>query len=201
MSTSQFALTGEQARRLSLVGKHGADQVSRSMSRWLKDTVTVLMRTVDVVHYGELAAVLSPPQVTVAAILIQLHCDVTGTALFLFDEQSAQEIVRRVLQRAAPPAAWDDLARSVMQETGNIVGTAFLNGLALALNLEIHPEQPVFMIDFAEAILDPLMIEVAMSGEYALMFDADISSSSGAVSGKFGLLPEASCFDHLLGSI
>ncbi len=201
MDPAEFALTGEQRRRLSLVAKHGADQIGQAMSRWLRDTVTVNMRPVEMVHFSDVTSRFGMKEETTAAVCIHLAAGLSGTLLFLFDEPSALEIVRRVLQRDSAPTDWDDLAKSVMEETGNIVGTAFLNGLAMALDLEVHPESPLFMVDYTEAILDPLMIGVAMSGEYALLFEADISSVSDSVSGKFTLLPDGECFKQLVGNV
>lgn len=198
---TEMILSDEQKRRLRLVAKHGAEHVSRSMSRWVRDTIDVSVDEPEMVHFSELAARLNCPDETVAAILLTLTADLTGTSLFIFDEASAREIVRRAMRATAPPRDWDALACSAMQETGNIVGTAFLNGLALALGLEIHPEAPVFARDYLEAILQPLMVEIALRGEYALLFDSRLESSSGTIRGQFTLLPDSECLDRLMGGI
>lgn len=198
---SEFTITDEQQRCLSLVAKHGAEHVSRSMSRWLRESISMNVTSVEIVHYSSLPEQLGTPGETVAAILIPLTTDLRGMAVFLFDEQSALQIVGRILQREEPLTEWDVLAESAMEETGNIVGTAFLNGLSLALNLEIHPEAPTFLLDYTEAILDPLMVEIAMAGEHALLFDAVLESDTGTIHGQFSLLPDADCFDNLIGSI
>lgn len=201
MEHTEFVLTSEQQRRLSLVARHGADQVGRSMSRWLRETVTVTIRSVEVVHYSDVTARLCQPDATLAAVMVGVSKGISGTTLFLFDEPSALEIVRRVLDRDTAPTEWDELSRSAMEETGNIVGSAFLNGLALALNMEVQPESPMFVVDFGEAILDQIVIEMAMTGEYALLFEAEIASASGDVTGQFTLLPDAECFQRLVNSV
>jgi chemotaxis protein CheC len=77
-----------------------------------------------------------------------------------------------------------------MEETGNIIGTAFLNGIAASLNLELYPSSPIVTCDYSGAILETMMAHVAMRGEYALSCQISFHSSHDEMAGIFALLPE-----------
>ena len=75
---------------------------------------------------------------------------------------SAQWVAKQLLQcDAAPDLYEDDLAKSCLQETGNIVGSAYIGSIASWLDVMAKPTAPRLAIDLPSALLQPLLIEQA----------------------------------------
>lgn len=193
----QPILSEEQIARLDSIARLGADKIAGSLSKWVKTDIASGKAGASIVHYSKLLEPLSDPEDIVTAIIIKVSGSVAGYLIFLFDEMSARQIVAKVLRRKVDSILdWDDLSRSVMEETGNIIGSAFLNTLAANLNLEIHPSSPVMACDFAGAFLDTMMAQHAMEGEYALTCQITFTSSNNKISGNeisgtFAMLPDS----------
>lgn len=184
-------LDDEQISRLDSIARVGGDKIASALSKWTGTGITAKDSIASIVHYSQLLESSFPPEDLITAILIKVSGALSGYLIFLFDEKSAIEIVTRILHREIDSILeLDDISHSVIEETGNIIGTAFLNTLATNLNLEIYPSSPIIACDLSGAIVDTIMAQFAIQGEYALSCHISFSSSSDKITGIFSMLPE-----------
>lgn len=184
-------LDKDQVSGLDVLARLGGDKVAGALSKWLGMSITPKGSEASMVHYSELADPSFPAENPLTAILIKVSGDMDGYLLFLFDEKSALEIVTRILRRNKDSAlVWDDLTRSVMEETGNIIGTAFLNAIAASLDIEIYPSSPTAAFDISGAIIETIMAQLALNGEYYLRCQTSFYSGMNEISGTFAMVPE-----------
>lgn len=187
-------LNNEQISRLDTIARVGGDKIASALSKWIGTGISTRSSNASIVHYSRLLEPSFSPEELITAILIKVSGSISGYLIFLFDEKSAIEIVTRISHREIGSILdWDDLSRSVMEETGNIVGTAFLNTVAMNLNLEIYPSSPVIACDLSGAIIETIITQSAIHGEYALSCQISFSSSSDEITGIFSMLPEDIC--------
>jgi len=172
----------------------GSDKIACALSRWLGIKIYPRHPRASIDHYSKLADITSSPEEPVTAILVKVSGDIDGYLLFLFDEKSSLEIVKRLLPRnRGSNFVWDDLTKSAMEETGNIIGTAFLNAVAGSLGLEIYPSSPVTAFDISSAIIETVMTHLASHGEHYLSFRASFYSEMNVINGTFAMIPDDTC--------
>lgn len=177
--------------RLDIISKIGADNIARALSKWTGLKITANSSMASIVHYSKLLEPAFSPDDTVAAILIRISGSIDGYLIFVFDEPSVLSIIRRILHKDIYSILdLDDLSRSVMEETGNIIGTSFLNTIAMNFSFEMFPSSPVTACDLCGAILEPMMAELAINGDYALSCRISFSSDNDEIKGVFAMLPD-----------
>lgn len=184
-------LDENQVAGLDALAKLGSEKVASALSKWLGTSISPKDPDASMVHYSALADPSFPAEDPVTAILIKVSGDIDGYLLFLFDEKSSLKITARILRRNTDSTLlWDDLTRSVMEETGNIIGAAFLNAIAASLDIEIYPSSPVTAFDISGAILETIMAQLALNGEYYLRCRTSFYSGMDEIRGAFAMIPE-----------
>lgn len=187
----QPTLNNEQNERLNAIARLGGDRIAGALSKWISTGITAKRASASIVHYTQLLDTAFSPEDVITTILIKVSGSIDGYLLFFFDEKSAEGIVRKILRRDIDPLLqWDALTRSAMEETGNIIGTAFLNEIVRSLNLDIHPSSPVIACDLAAAIVETIMAQFAIKGEYALSCQISFGSNNDEINGTFCMLPD-----------
>ena len=187
----QLILKDEQISRIDTIAKVSAGKMAEALSKWIRTQIIVNSSNASIVHYSRLLEPLTSPEDIISAILVGVTGNTTGNLIFLFDENSTLSIIKKILRREiGSMLGWDHITRSVMEETGNIIGAAFLNGIATSLNLELYPSSPIVTCDYSGAILETMMAHAAMRGEYALSCQISFRSSNDEMAGIFAMLPE-----------
>ncbi|MDD5434991.1 MAG: chemotaxis protein CheX [Nitrospira sp.] len=177
--------------RLDTIAKIGADKIAGALSKWTGLRIKVDRSNASIVHYSKLLEPSFSPEDIVTAILIRTSGSMNGYLIFLFDERSALTIVKKILHKEMDSVlTLDDISRSVLEETGNITGTAFLNTIAAYFNLEIYPSSPVTASDLCGAILESVIAQFAIKGETALTCQISLSSDDEEIKGIFAMLPD-----------
>lgn len=142
------------------------------------------------------------PDEPVVALHAYLADQLHGHTLMVMSIKTACELVDALLQ--LPPGTTtelDEMARSCLQETGNIISGAFVNSWAKWLGIHAEPGVPAIKIDLPEAIIDELIVEQAAVGDDVFMAKSSFSVNDRGVSWDFYFLPtpaslrliEASC--------
>ncbi|MCA9268132.1 MAG: chemotaxis protein CheC, partial [Planctomycetales bacterium] len=94
-----------------------------------------------------------------------------GSQLILtFEEESGRQLAAALTGREFDPSApWSDLEKSAVMETGNILGSAYLNELTRLTDRELRPSAPYFCQDFAASVLEQALMTQAMTTDRVLV--------------------------------
>src|SRR3989338_1958153 len=96
----------------------------------------------------------------VVSILLRMNGDIQGNAVFVFSEDSAAYLIEKVgKKKVSKLSELSTMNRSILEETGNIVGTAFLNSIVAHLDVSVSTTAPAFIYDYAAAILEMTLIQ------------------------------------------
>lgn len=139
------------------------------------------------------------PAVVVVGIYLGIEGDLTGHVMILLTQQSALQVIDMLLE--APPGsttALDELGVSALSETGNVVGTAFLNALSNRTGLRIVPTTPIVVHDMAGAILESIVTELYLNGDDVLMVETSFNED---VPGHFVLMPDQDSMARLVAAL
>lgn len=177
---------------LHTIAVNGAFAASRAMSKWLRRGVR--LSTEGFVR-RPLPSVCSQPdsQEPVVALHMQLADQLHGHALLVLPMAGALELVR-ILTHAPPDAAieLDDMARSCLQETGNIISSSFVNSWSKWLEIHTEPQPPQIRIDLLQAILESMLVEQAMASDEVFLAKTSFGANGRWLDWDFYLLPTPS---------
>lgn len=182
----------DMADALRTVAVNSAYTASRALSKWFKRGVRLTSDGFESVPISEVAACACGPEEPVIAAHMHLDGDLEGSVLLVFPEKTALSLVDLMI--GAPDGTskvLSELESSCIQETGNIVGSAFTNCLATWLKVECIPASPTVVHDLAIAVIEPLLVEQAAIGDTALMSKTEFELDGHQLDWAFLLLPSA----------
>lgn len=147
---------------LRTVAVNGAYTASRALSKWLRRGVRLTSNGFERVAIKDASRAFGAPDDVIAAIYLPLVGDLTGHMLLTFPEDVACALADMILQAPeGTTTSLGEIERSCLEETGNIVCSAYANSLAKWLKLHIEPAAPTFAWDMVESIVQPLLTDAA----------------------------------------
>lgn len=159
---------------MGAVASHGAAQATAALSKWFNRGVRVSSDGFELVPLESLNAAIGDPERVVVAVRMPIEGEVTGEILLTMPEEVAMTLCDLLMQQ--PPGTTKSIGEmelSCVQETGNIVGSAMMNGLAGWLGLSASPGAPSVSHDMACAVVEPILIQQATEGDEVLLTRAD----------------------------
>lgn len=178
-----------QANALHTLAINAAFDASRAMSKWLRKGVRlqtdgfvrVPLAQVTASHEGD-----APVVAMHAPLVDQMH----GHILMLMSMRKAGLLVDRLMgQPDGTTTEFGDMARSCLQETGNIISSAFINSWAKWLDIHCEPASPQVLVDLPESILESALIEQAQVGDEALLALTEFSVDGQWLEWELFVLP------------
>lgn len=182
---------GDEFRRNALhtIAINGAFNASRAMSKWLHRGVRLSTEGFEKIPLREICEG-EDAETVVAALHLELGSQMHGHTLMVMSEKTALELVDVLSNRPeGTTKAFDEMACSCLQETGNIVSSAFINSWAKWLDIHTAPEPPQLHIDMLEAILQAVLVEQASVGDDVFMAKTSFSVDGKWLDWKYYVLP------------
>ena len=136
------------------------------------------------------------PEAPVAGVVIVVQGQVQAIVLLLIGATDADAL--SALLGVVPGS---EVADSALREIGNILATAYLNGLAAMTGLEMLPSPPHLSRDMLGAIVSSLVARTSGGDDIALMLDSELDVAGPGCSISFLLLPTAGGISELLGPL
>lgn len=161
----------DEVRRSALhfVGVNAAFQASRTISKWLKKGVRISTQGFAKVPLKE-AHLQFDSDDAVVILHMSLLNQMSGHLMLVMSQATAVSLSNRLLSRAGgETTVLDEMARSCLQETANIMATSFTNGIAKWLEIDTQPTSPEFQIDLPQAAFESILAEQAAVGDEALI--------------------------------
>ncbi len=186
---------------LHTIAINGAFDASRAMSKWLRRGVRLSTEGFVRVPLRQVVEGFADERPVVAmhtSLCQQLH----GHALIVLSMDTAHTLVALLTGADAEEGdSLSEMSRSALQETGNIVSSAFVNSWARWLDLHSEPSTPAVVVDLPAAILESVVVEQAQVGDEVFMSKAQFSLDGNWLEWDLYLLPtpsslrliEASC--------
>ncbi|MEF8774680.1 MAG: chemotaxis protein CheC [Halobacteriales archaeon] len=176
----------------------GADEVANSVTQMTGFDAAVDIRRINFVPVETIPRDVSEKrQVGVAFTFDGLP---SGYLVFLFDEESAEEIVEALLP-SSPEEALGAMGESAIKELGNIMASGFLDGWANVLDTAIDMSTPNYIRDMGSALVDPIAIEIAEDQEYAFVFDTVIVARDREFDTVIMAIPEEGDLERALDAL
>ncbi|MFC7214607.1 chemotaxis protein CheC [Saliphagus sp. GCM10025334] len=155
------------------MAEQGAEEVAKTATTLTGIETSVEIRRLNFVSLEAIPA--SVPNERLVGVAFEFDGTPSGYLLFLFDEESAHEIVDAMVpMETGDEDGFGEMERSAIKELGNIMASGFLDGWANVLDTTIDHSPPEFIHDIGTAAVDPVIIQLGENQEFAFVFDTQV---------------------------
>jgi chemotaxis protein CheC len=198
---TQVQLNDKQLDALKEISNIGMGHAATALSQLLGEPIFLHVPKISVAEITRIPALLGGAEDLVAGITLQVFGDARGIILLLFPQESAQQLLVRLLGQTPTEEAFDELSASALKELGNILASAYLSALGSVLQITLIPSTPLLAYDMAGAVVDNVLIEVSQEGDLALLVETEFYGQAPAdeiIRGHFMILPDPRTVDVIL---
>ncbi len=186
---------------LKEIGNIGAGNAMTALSQMLQCKVDMKVPQVKLLKFSEVGALMGGEEQIMLGVLLGVEGDVTGSMMFLVEQESAKHLVNKIMMgMASPGVEFTEMEMSAMKEIGNIITGAYLNSLSMLTNLKIFPTPPSLTIDMAGAILSVPAIQFGILGDEILLIQSQFYDEV-EIDGYFILIPDLESYSKILSSL
>ena len=186
---------------LKEIGNIGAGNAMTALSQMLQTKVDMKVPRVRLLEFSEVGEMVGGEEQVMVAVFLGVEGDVTGSMMFMVEEQSARHLIQRVTMGMLPEGSeLEEMGLSAMREVGNIITGAYLNSLSTLTNLKIYPTPPALTVDMASAILSVPAIEFGVLGDKILLIQSQFYDEV-QLDGYFVLIPDLESYSKILTSL
>ncbi len=160
---------------LKELGNIGVGKAATSLSQMLGKLVEMSVPKAMVVKIQDLHKVIDVEEM-VAGVVTGLDDVENGQAGFLyitFPEPSSQRLAEILLGDSSD----EEMVDSTLMEIGNILSSAFCDATAEMLEITLIPTPPSFGRDFAIAVIDAIIAQLAEKSDYVVVFETKLEVS------------------------
>jgi chemotaxis protein CheC len=199
-------LTTVQRDVLKEIGNIGAGNAATSMSKLLDKKIDMQVPTVNVVDFDEMMDMIGGHEQLITALFFRIEGEAPGTVYFILSLEEARNLVGEITKQNGYKLLGeelDEMAISALQESGNILTSAYLSALSDFTNLKMQPSVPYLSIDMAGAILTAGLVELSQVTDYAIIINTRINhcASEEGIESNFFLIPDPASFNKLYTSL
>jgi len=201
MTRSVESLNSSIIDVLKEIGNIGAGNAATSLAKMLNKKVDMEVPQVKILEFADVPKLIGGEENLVTGVYFNLEGDLTGSFLFLLDEESALGLLNLMMPMEFKE--FDEMSNSALMEVGNILSGAYISSLAALTNLNISISVPSISYDMAGAILSVPAIQFGMVSDQVLIVENEFfdDDKDDMISGYFLLVPDLESYDVLLKSL
>jgi len=186
------------------VANIGAGHAATALSQMTNRTIMITVPRVNMRPLEEACDTVGTPDQVMAAILMHMMGDLTGRALLLFPQRSAQTLCDFLLRREiGTTQEFGEMEQSALKEAGNILASAYLNALSDFMGMMLVPSVPSLVIDLSGAVLTSAHLNFGHDRDYAFCVETSfrLEGASEPLGGHFLLLPDMASLRSIFDAI
>ncbi|MGB9792627.1 MAG: chemotaxis protein CheC [Thermacetogeniaceae bacterium] len=184
------------------IGNIGAGNAATALATMLGRRIQMSVPRAGVLPIGEIPHLIGDEEEPVVCVNFVVKGSAPGKILFLLDEVSALKLVDMLMGLPqGTTVSVDDMARSVIMETGNILTGSFLTAFADFCRLQLLPSVPALAHDMLGAVLSSAFLEGGYFSDKALVTETTFYAEDVSLKGHFFFIPEADSLGVILKSL
>lgn len=199
-------LTPHQIASLENALHAGSVAASKALSRWVERSAIIELDSLQWLPVDQVTSVLSTRPQPISFCAVDMQGILTGQMIFAFDDVGGLAL-SDVLQGqpVGTTGEWTEMSQSIVLETTNIVCCAYLNSLAehftdaisesgtesLGQVQELLPGPPRFNREFAESLMQFVVIAQAMEFDQIIFAETSFRVEGTPVDGTLLFVPDA----------
>lgn len=195
-------ITEQEMDMLREAGNIASGNAMTSLGKLLGCTLDMNVARVRIEPIQELTEVLGSAEEVIAGMIINVFGDLNAMLLLALEAESAMKVINLMLgENRTNIDVLDELAYSVLCETGNILAGTYVSTLNAFTGLEMEVSIPQMAIDMAGAILSYPAIEFVRNDNTMLFIETEFKDVQGVLSGTYILILDNESYIKVLDSL
>jgi len=197
-------LNHHQLDVLKEVGNIGAGHAATALSQILLEKIQMTVPAVSIISLTKAVDVLGGVEQRVVGIYMRVFGDAPGKIVFIFSQAEALTLVDNIAGvKHTAHETFGEYEVSALKEITNIMTGAYLYALTNLTGLNYFSSVPAFACDMAGAILNTMLLDLGLMGDYALLIETQFSLSltQRKINGHFFLIPDGDSLDLMLNAL
>ncbi len=175
---------------------------SAAMCRWTNGLITLSLDEVREIPLEELAPTLEIGDERLTMVVLTLDGDLGGTMVLTFDDENGRELAASLLcRKPGTDEEWNDLEKSALNETGNILSCAYMNALTRLINAQLVPSPPMFIQDYGASVLEQAVLQQIGDGDEVMVCRTCFHREGYALNWNVIFVPSLQLRSALLGAL
>lgn len=180
-------------------GNIGAGNAATSLSKLLDKKIVIKVPKARFATLEEVMEIVGGPEQLVAAVFLRIEGDVPGSMFLVFSIQEADTLISHLIGDGEFSLN-DEIGKSALQETGNIMVGSYLSALSDFTGLNLFQTPPSLTVDMAGAILESGLPEASRYEGHAIMIETSFSEWN-EIKSHFLLLPDPDAIPKLFQAL
>jgi len=178
-------------------------KAANALAQLLGKKISMKVPDIYFVPIEEATELMGGAETLVAGIYSQIVGEMRGGLLLTFPRQDVLAIADILLkeQNKSSTPILDEFRSSAVQEVGNIISGAFVSAIGAITRKTLLITVPHVTFDMLGAILDFILIELAIQSDYALILKVHFSDEPQTISGHFFITPDPESLKILMETI
>src|SRR5690625_4162958 len=166
------------------------------MSKLLNQRINMQVPSVKISTINEMMDLFGGPEELVVTLFFRIEGELTGSVYFVLTIDEANYLVKQVTGDESIQIfdgnTMNELARSVLQETANILTGAYLSSIADFTNIKMTTTIPYLSIDMVAATLVTGLTTLSHITDYVITIETKLAEDDEhmGTSGQFLLIPD-----------
>lgn len=138
------------------------DRASKACSLWTHGDIVLSLDEVRETSLCEVAEVLELSNELSTLVRVGIEGEYGGQLLLAFDDANAGNLIGSLLNRPVKSSGnWNNLEQSALAETGNIIGSVYLNSMTELTGCRLWPTPPQVLRDYAMSMIEQAVMTQA----------------------------------------
>jgi chemotaxis protein CheC len=143
---------------------------SAAMCRWTNSLVSLTLDEVCEIPLQDVCTELNLGDELLTMVVMDLDDGVNGAMILAFTDEGGRGLAAALLDADVNNGpGWSELERSALNETGNILGCAYVNAVTRLIDCPLIPSIPHFVVDYGASVLEQALLGQVASTEKVLI--------------------------------
>ncbi|GHU50842.1 chemotaxis protein CheC [Clostridia bacterium] len=184
---------------LKEIGNIGAGNAATSLGKLLNEEVNIKLPTVKITDFDTAVNILGGAEAMSVGVLLNFFGEANGMIMFLLDMEKARDITGIICGDTGEGLT--DMKLSAIKEIGNIMGSAYINSIAVLTGLRIEMSVPYLAIDMAGALLSVPVIEFGAIGDKVLFIEEGFFTANNELASNVIMFAEVDTLRSIMGRL
>jgi chemotaxis protein CheC len=184
------------------IGNIGAGNAATSLGMILDAEVGIQLPKVQITDFDSAVEALGGAEAMTVGVLLNFSGEANGMIMFLLKIEDAENITSILVEEdASGEKGLSDIKLSAIKEIGNILGSAYVNSIALLTGLRIDISVPYIAIDMAGAILSVPIIEFGAVGDKVMFIEEGFFTAEKQLDSDVVMFAEVDTLQRIMGRL
>jgi len=181
-----------------------AGNSTTALATMLNEEIMIKVPDAELIDISDISEVIGDPEKDMVCILMDMFGDVNGMILYLFEVETRDNIVNRIMENygmaetyADDEKDYRDMELSVITEVGNIISGAYIRTFTSMTGFDVRLSMPVMEEDMVGAVLSIAAIKMGEKADKVLFIETSFKENSD-LNGYYIFIPDTESYEKIL---